>query len=402
MEILFWCSVGLIAYVYVGYPALLGVWAALVRTPRVDELADDRPDAALPGVSVIIAARNEARRLPARIDNLLAADYPQDRLQIVVASDGSTDHTLEALAPYMSRIEVVMLPPRGKAAALNAAVSRARYPILVFADARQRFAPDAIRRLVRHFSRLSVGAVSGELILDCERADLKVGPYIGPEADLKVGPYTGPEADLKIGPCTGPEAGHQAGSSSTIADGVGAYWKYEKWLRRHEAIVGSTLGVTGAIYAMRRTLWEPLPDDTILDDVLGPMRIALRRYRVSFDHTAHAYDETARDAAVETRRKVRTLAGNFQLLALEPRLLLPIVNPVWFQFVSHKLGRLLVPYALGAALVSSVWLAPSSWIYATAAAGQVMFYGLAAYGAVLERRARQTAAAGAEVMREAA
>jgi hypothetical protein len=145
-----------------------------------------------------------------------------------------------------------------------------------------------------------------------------------------------------------------------------------------------------------------LPDDTILDDVLGPMRIALRRYRVSFDQTAHAYDETARDAAVETRRKVRTLAGNFQLLALEPRLLLPIVNPVWFQFVSHKLGRLLVPYALGAALVSSVWLAPSSWVYAAAAIGQVMFYGLAAYGAVLERRARHTAAAGAEVMREAA
>jgi cellulose synthase/poly-beta-1,6-N-acetylglucosamine synthase-like glycosyltransferase len=386
MEILFWCSVGLIAYVYVGYPMLLAMWAAVVSQPQLDESAVDyRNDDALPGVSVIIAARNEARRLPGRIDNLLAADYPQDRLQIIVASDGSTDHTLDALTPYASRIELVMLAPRGKAAALNAAVSRARYPVLVFADARQRFAPDAIRRLVRHFYRPAVGAVSGELILDCEWADLKIGPY---ESATSPAPVA---ADLQVGP-----------APSTIADGVGAYWKYEKWLRRHEAVVGSTLGVTGAIYAMRRTLWQPLPEDTILDDVLGPMRIVLQRYRVVFDHTARAFDETARDAAVETRRKVRTLAGNFQLLALEPRLLVPGINPVWFQFVSHKLGRLLVPYALAAAFVSSVWLASAAWIYATAAAGQISFYGLAAYGAMLERRARQQAGAAAEVMREAA
>jgi cellulose synthase/poly-beta-1,6-N-acetylglucosamine synthase-like glycosyltransferase len=363
MEALFWISVGLVAYVYAGYPALLAVWSWVVCAIGGRAAQDaPRPQRDLPGVSVIIAARNEAARLPARIENLLASEYPQDRLQIIVASDGSTDQTLEALAPYTSRIELLMLPPGGKAAALNAAVSRARHSILVFADARQRFAPDAIGRLVRHFSRLSVGAVSGELVLDCEGGN----------------------------------------AESTVADGVGAYWKYEKWLRRHEAIIGSTLGVTGAIYAMRRTLWQPLPHDTILDDVLGPMRIVLRRYRVTFDHTAHAFDETAPDAASETRRKVRTLAGNFQLLALEPRLLVPGLNPVWFQFLSHKLGRLLVPYALVAALVSSAWLAPDSWIYATAAAGQAAFYGLAAYGALLERRARRQAAPGAEVMREAA
>src|SRR5688572_22302771 len=156
MELLFWLSVGLIAYVYVGYPVVLGVWAWVVGTSRIDDLNIDYPPTdALPGVTVIIAARDEARRLPARIDNLLALDYPQDRLQIVVASDGSTDNTIEALAPYASRVELVMLPPGGKARALNAAVSRARHPILVFADARQQFASDAIRRLVRHFSRLS-------------------------------------------------------------------------------------------------------------------------------------------------------------------------------------------------------------------------------------------------------
>jgi cellulose synthase/poly-beta-1,6-N-acetylglucosamine synthase-like glycosyltransferase len=374
MEVLFWCSVGLIAYVYVGYPALLGAWSFAVSKLSRRGAADDDPrPEALPGVSVIIAARDEARRLPARIENLLESEYPQDRLQLIVASDGSTDHTPDVLAPYASRLDLLMLPPRGKAAALNAAVARARYPILVFADARQRFAADAIRQLVRHFSEPSIGAVSGELILDCERADPSAAG-----------------ADRRVGP------------PSTIGDGVGAYWTYEKWLRRHEAVVGSTLGVTGAIYAMRRSLWHPLPEDTILDDVLGPMRIVLQRYRVTFDSSARAYDETARDAGVETRRKVRTLAGNFQLLALEPRLLLPGVNPVWVQFVSHKLGRLLVPYALGTALLTSLWLAPASWMYAAAATGQVAFYGLAAYGALLERRARQMGAAGAEVMREAA
>ncbi len=358
MELIFWMSIGLIVYVYAGYPAWLGLWA---RATRGDAEVPPRPDASLPAITVVIAARNEASRLPARIDNLLSSDYPRDRMQMIVASDGSTDTTPEALAPYDGQVELLMLPPGGKARALNAAVARALNPILVFADARQRFAPDAIRRLVRHFARLSTGAVSGELVLDCERGD----------------------------------------TSSTVGNGVGAYWKYEKWLRRREAAVGSTLGVTGAIYAMRRALWQPLPPDTILDDVLGPMRIVLQRYRVVFDETALAFDQAARDLAAETRRKVRTLAGNFQLLAIEPRLLLPGVNPVWFQFMSHKVGRLAVPYALVLALVSSAWLAAGSWLYSSALAAQLAFYGLAGYGAVLDRR-RRAAAPMAEVIREAA
>jgi poly-beta-1,6-N-acetyl-D-glucosamine synthase len=351
METLFWASIGLIVYVYAGYPALLAVWAWFAGTPEAaDDVVEEPPADAWPGISIVIAARNEGSRLAARIENLLSSDYPQDRMQIIVASDGSTDGTIEALAPYAARVELIMLPPGGKARALNAAVARARYPILVFADARQRFAPDAIRRLVRHFARLSVGAVSGELVLDCE--------------------------------------GSAAGS--TIGDGIGAYWKYEKWLRRREAIVGSTLGVTGAVYAMRRALWQPLPPDAILDDVLTPMRIVLRRYRVIFDRTALAFDEAAPDAAAETRRKIRTLAGNFQLLALEPRLLVPGLNPVWLQFLSHKVGRLVVPYALVTLFVASAALATSSWIYASAFAAQAAFYGLAAYGARLDRAARRT------------
>jgi poly-beta-1,6-N-acetyl-D-glucosamine synthase len=312
----------------------------------------------VPGVSVVIAARDEARRLPARIENILQSDYPQDRLHIIVASDGSTDDTAEALAPYGSRVTLLLLPASGKAGALNAAVRATSHPVLVFADARQRFAPDAIRRLVSHFADPSIGAVSGELILDP--------------------------------------------GASTIGEGVGGYWAYEKWLRRRESIVGSTLGVTGAIYAMRRTLWRPLPADTILDDVLAPMRVVLAGYRVTFDDQARAFDETAKDAATELRRKSRTLAGNYQLLAREPRLLVPILNPVWLQFVSHKVGRLLVPYALVAAFASSAWLASSALFYAAAFAVQVGFYGLAAYGAFLDRRTNGAPREVREVIRDAA
>jgi biofilm PGA synthesis N-glycosyltransferase PgaC len=369
METLFWIAIGIVAYVYLGYPVVLGAWAAIVSRLKPATMAGRLEDPAREGrpqparedpplVSVIIAARDEARRLPARIENLLASDYPGERLQIIVASDGSTDDTADALAPYRDRITLVALPPSGKAGALNAAIERAQHPLLVFADARQRFAPDAIRRLVAHFTDPAIGAVSGELMLD--------------------------------------------GGASTIGDGVGAYWSYEKWLRRHEAVVGSTLGVTGAIYAMRRSLWRPLPDDTILDDVMAPMRVVLAGYRVIFDGEARAFDEAAKDASAELRRKSRTLAGNYQLLAREPRLLVPIANPVWVQFMSHKVGRLVVPYALVALLVASAWLTPSSYFYALAFAAQAGFYGLAVYGALLDRRVKHGSAKVREVIREAA
>ncbi len=170
------------------------------------------------------------------------------------------------------------------------------------------------------------------------------------------------------------------------------YWRYEKWLRRHESAVGSTLGVSGAVYAMRRSAWRPLPPDTILDDVLAPMRVVLAGRRVVFERSAIAYDRGAPDAAAESRRKVRTLAGNYQLLWQEPRLLVPIVNPVWLQFISHKLGRLLVPYALVVSFAASAALLRHGLVYVAAFLGQVGVAGLAAYGAILESRARRAAA----------
>ncbi len=347
MSTVFWASIVFVAYVYAGYPLLLALWSALAGRPARKRPAGDRSP--LPAVSVVVAARNEAARLPARVSNLLEQSYPSP-IEIIVVSDGSTDGTAAALAPFGDRVRLIELPRGGKPLALNAGAAAARGDILVFADARQRFSPDAILALVSNFADAEVGAVTGELILDCEL------------------------------PAEGPVR------SSSVADGVGLYWKYEKRLRRHESRVHATLGATGAIYAMRRQLWRPLPAETLLDDVLAPMRVVLGGKRVVFEPRARAYDRVAPNGPAEARRKTRTLAGNYQILSLEPRLLVPFVNPVWLQYVSHKIGRLIVPWALVAAFLSSAVLALDRWPYALALMVQLCFYGLAALGGWMESR----------------
>jgi cellulose synthase/poly-beta-1,6-N-acetylglucosamine synthase-like glycosyltransferase len=340
MEYVFWTSVVAVGYVYFGYPLIIAALARLVGlAPKKAPFAPGE----WPSVSIVVAAHNEAARLPSRVFNLLDLDYPGSR-EIIVVSDGSSDATAAALAPFTGAVWLIEVPRGGKPLALNAGVAAARGDILVFADARQRFAQDAIRELVANFSDPRVGGATGELVLECER-----------------------ESD-----------------ASTVGEGVGLYWRYEKWQRRNESQVRSTLGATGAIYALRRSLWQPLPAETLLDDVLAPMRAVLAGHRVVFDDRAIAYDRAAADAAVESRRKTRTLAGNYQILAQEPRLLLPVANPVWFQYLSHKVGRLLVPWALVALAVSSAALAGRSWAYTIAFVLQLAFYGMAAAGACLE------------------
>jgi len=389
MRLFFWLSALTIGYVYVGYPALLVVWAKVKTRRPQPQSAIRNPER--PSVSIVIAARNEARHLPARIDNLLALDYPADRRQIVVVSDGSTDDTLAVLSRYRGVVTVVDAPARGKAAALNLGVARATGELLVFADARQMFAPDAVRALVAPFADRSIGGVTGELLLDCEAAEV-AGRRAGTERRGAPGDR---RSNRRGTDRREPGRDRRGRIASTIADGVGLYWRYEKQLRRLESTVGSTLGATGAIYALRRSLYRPLPDDTILDDVLAPMRAVLAGYRVVFNQHAYAFDRAAVDADAEQRRKIRTLAGNVQILGLEPRLLVPFVNPVWLQYVSHKLGRLVVPYALLVLFPTSIALAGAHLIYALALAAQCTVYLLAGYGAWLELTgARRLKAAG--------
>ena len=384
MRLVFWLSALTVVYVYAGYPVLLACWARLRPrpAPRTANAADD-----LPTVSIVIAARNEEARMAVRIENLLALDYPADRRQIIVVSDGSTDDTLRVLATFGTAVEAVSAPAGGKAAALNVGVARATGTILVFADARQMFAPDAVRELVAPFADPAVGGVTGELLLDCEASDV-AGRRAGTERrrlwmDRRTREDRGAGRRLDVD--------RRGRIASTIADGVGLYWRYEKQLRRWESCVGSTLGATGAIYALRRELYRPLPTRTILDDVLTPMRAVLAGRRVVFSERAFAFDRAAVDTDAEQRRKVRTLAGNVQILGQEPRLLLPILNPVWLQYVSHKLGRLIVPYALLALFTASVALADRAAVYALVLFAECALYLLAGYGAWLEHRASRRA-----------
>lgn len=339
MTVLFWISALIVGYVYVGYPCLLAAWA---------RLADRRPRRApfragtWPSISIVIAARNEADRLPARVANLLEQNYPGPS-EIVIVSDGSTDAPARALASFGRSVRLIDVPAGGKPLALNAGVAASTGEILVFADARQQFAPGALTALVRNFADPSIGGVTGELVLDCE---------------------------------------HQARVDTSVGEGIGLYWKYEKWLRRNESRVWSTLGATGAIYALRRECWTNLPAATLLDDVLAPMRAVLNGCRIVFEEEAVAFDRASTDAAAESRRKTRTLAGNYQIFAQEPRLLLPVLNPVWFQYMSHKVGRLVVPWALVGLFIATLALARESVLYAPVLAAQGVFYGLALSGAL--------------------
>ena len=344
MTVLFWISALIAGYVYVGYPCLLAVWARIAdRRPRAIPFTDGN----WPSIAIVIAARNEAHRLPARVANLLQQDYPGPR-EIVVVSDGSTDNPGAALAAFGPAVRLIEVAAGGKPLALNAGVAASTAEVLVFADARQRFAPGSLTALVSNLSDPSVGGATGELVLDCEQQD----------------------------------------SDTTVGEGIGLYWKYEKSMRRNESRIWSTLGATGAIYALRRACWTPLPAATLLDDVLEPMRAVLAGCRIVFEERAIAYDRASVDAAAESRRKTRTLAGNYQILAQEPRLLLPFVNPVWLQYVSHKVGRLIVPWALLGLFVGSLALAPANVLAALVLAAQGVFYGLAIAGAMFEARER--------------
>jgi cellulose synthase/poly-beta-1,6-N-acetylglucosamine synthase-like glycosyltransferase len=328
MKLLFWLCLILVAYAYFGY----AIWLWLqVRLHRRSIL--QRP--ILPEVSIVIAARNEEANLPAKLENLRHLNYPQDRLQIVIVSDGSTDRTASILREQGSRISPVILErSNGKACALNEAVKHATGQILVFQDARQLVDPDAISELVSCFADSTVGAVSGELLLETS-------------------------------------------SSAPSSDALGIYWKIEKIVRKLESESGSVVGVTGALYAIRRELYTEIPPGTILDDVFVPMYVARMGKRVVFQPTAIARDQLFSEKGKEFSRKVRTLTGNYQLLQLAPWLLSP-VNPLLFRLISHKLLRLLAPLLLILMLVASA--ISSGPFYRSIFWLQILFYALAAIG----------------------
>lgn len=310
-----WSCVWLLLHVFVGYPAWMWLLARVQPLPVQKRTIT-------PTVTVVIAVHDGGMHIRAKLKNLCALDYPGENIDIIVACDGCHDDT-SVLSRHCgdSRVRVLdFTERRGKAACLNDAIAIARGEVLLLTDVRQKLSPTALRELVANLADPTVGAVSGELHLE----------------------------DVSTG----------------FAQGVDAYWRYEKLIRLSESRSGSTVGVSGALYAMRRELFEPLPPGTVLDDVLIPMRVAATGRRVVFEPRALAWDQPSRQPAEERKRKIRTLAGNYQLIQLAPWLLWPARNPLWFRFVSHKVLRLLAPWLLLLLALTTAALATRHAMYA--------------------------------------
>ena len=326
MKVLFLFSASLILFAYAGYPICLffraRFWPRPIRRAKI-----------FPKVTIVMAVHNEEKYLPGKLCNLAALDYPSDCLEVIVISDGSTDQTNKILGEWQDvRIRAVILPKHhGKANALNHGMAEAQGEIICFTDARQIIDSDGLKNLVANFGDPVVGCASGALVMGEK---------------------------------------HSAPSS----DGVRLYWGFEKQIRNWEGLAGSTVGATGGFYAVRKDLLLPLPIGTILDDVYIPLHVARQGKRVVFDMKALAWDDLTPNSKQEFRRKVRTLAGNYQLLQLAPWLLTRS-NPLRTQFVCHKLLRLLVPFALVGVLVSTFWLRQG--LYELILVLQIVLYALA-------------------------
>jgi cellulose synthase/poly-beta-1,6-N-acetylglucosamine synthase-like glycosyltransferase len=302
-------SAALIFHIVAGYPLLLAWRRGAVRPPVAKDPAFETT------VSVIVAVHNGEAMIGKKLEVLLALDYPGDLMKIIVISDGSTDRTEAIAREFQGRGVTLLTAPRGgKAAALNQGLAAATGEIIFFTDVRQPLDPLCLRHLIANFADSTVGAVTGELHL--VRGD------------------TGEQADMDL------------------------YWRYEIWARQRHSEIDSLFNTTGCIYAIRRTLTAPLPSDTLTDDAILPLRAFFRGYRVVFDPAAIAFDYPV-IAGTEFRRRFRTLAGLWQVHARLPELFTGR-NRMRFHFLSHKFGRLLLPWLILAFFASAAGL-PYSW-----------------------------------------
>ena len=331
MKVIFWLSMAGILYAYFGYPAIMWALSRLRLKPWIAKPI-------CPSVSVVLAVHNGIVLLQRKIDHLIALDYSNIK-EIIIVSDGSTDGTTELLAHQHHPLlkTVVLKDHAGKASAVNAGVAQATAEVILFVDIRPEIAPGAIQQLVSNFADPTVGCANGELIVRTQFRD------------------------------------------RTSAVFGGLYWRYEKWIRTCESACGSPVGVYGGFYAVRRTLAVPQPPGIILDDMFQPLSILRQGFRVVLDPKAYVYDTWPETVAGEFQRKVRTLAGNFQLFRLAPWTLTPR-NPALFQLISHKLMRLLVPFLLVALLASTLVLSVASPFYAAVAVLQSLGLAVAFVG----------------------
>ncbi len=312
--------------------AVFPLWLAIRARGRPEFIR--RPLKEYPSVSVIIAAHNEEANIPTKLASLKALDYPAHKLEFVFVSDGSTDQTVALLTEAQKTMDglkfIHYAPAAGKPTALNKGVAESTGQVLVFMDARQRVSANALKVLTERLTETDVGAVSGELSL--------------------------------------------ADDDGVESANVGLYWRYEKWIRLNESKLYSTTGATGALYAIRKCDFRPHKADVLLDDFDTPISILARGKRTVFEPDARVFDKAEASVNDEFRRKSRTLAGNFQSFSRQRWLFNPKKNPVFLQFLSHKVFRLLVPYAMLLAFLAS--MIGTGWFLKLMFVVQVLFYGV--------------------------
>lgn len=330
MQIVFWTLIFLIVYCYFGYPLLLLLIGKLYSNPV-------KKSDFFPTVTVVISVWNEEDVIESKIQNLLSLDYPKEKLEIFIGSDGSTDQTNTIVEKFKSEnvFLIASAERRGKMVMNNKLVAKSKAEIIVFSDARQIFKTNAIKELVFNFADSHIGCVSGELVFS------------------------------------------EKGGGT--AKGVGLYWRYEKFLRNQESKVHSMLGATGAIYAIRRELYIPIPEECVLDDVFVPLKIIQKGYRAIFDSDVIAFDKAADNPREEYSRKVRTLFGNYQIFSMCLSLFNPLKSPIAIQLFSHKFLRVLVPFFMIGIFFINILLINQN-LYKHILSLQLAFYGLAFLG----------------------
>lgn len=339
MQFLFWISFIAVFYTYIGYPLVVYILSLFYK----EEIADRY---IYPNISILMSAYNEEKNIEEKLNSIFNLDYPKDKIEILIGSDGSTDKTDEVVSKHISpSVRLYRQAQRqGKPSMLNKLVKEAKGEILVFTDARQELDKDSIKELVKNFSDNRIGSVSAELFFRDE--------------------------------------------DSQVGSGMGLYWEYEKFIRKQESKIGSMLGATGALYAIRRELFSEVPKDLILDDMYIPMRVVQRGYRAIFDSKAKIYDKYSSGAREEFNRKVRTLAGNFQLFSNMKWLGNPFKSPIAWQFISHKFLRLLAPYFLAIIFLSNFDIVFDSAFFTLVLMAQLLFYIFASLGMTFKGKSK--------------
>jgi cellulose synthase/poly-beta-1,6-N-acetylglucosamine synthase-like glycosyltransferase len=336
---IFSSSFGVIVYGYIGYPCLVWILSRFARCAQ----APANSDAECPRLSLLIAAHNEESVIGKRIENALALDYPNDKLEVVVASDGSTDGTTAIVSSYATRgVRLAdFAGRRGKSSVLNETIPTLTGEIVLLSDANTFYDSSAARCLARWFADSQVGAVCGRLVL--------------------------------FDPASG-----------TNVDSL--YWKYETFLKRCEGRLGGLLGANGAVYAIRKSMYRPIPNDTLVDDFVIPIYAKIHsRCRIVYDCSAIAHEETPHSVRAEFRRRCRIGSGAYQSLAILWRILSPRHGWTTFTFISHKVVRWLCPFLMLALLATNLLLLHLP-VFQWLLVSQLAFYTLAALAPYLPLR----------------